>query len=420
MQFRKTWFSIVEFIITLIVLSIISIIVIVLFSAYMSWVRDEQRVSDLNSFAHDLEKEYKNSRIPVGSNFKKLSYEKSFIAYQWIVTRDYLKKINLNADYIDPLEDRNYYITISADRKYFQLITFLENEIKNLWNNQQYFRDYDWYIFTTWYDLWFVVNDNFSISEIDLNLVNNSNSSIVFHDRIDRSNDTLSKSLWLVYQNGGVNCYKYFWEYRCDKVTNKGWSSVDENCKKEDIALGSQIWAGCNSTLWKWIEYTQGECYNYDDEEEFSKDCNLASHVVDSEYYSSFTVSNIWWKLYPYSARRTACRQGRRVPTDADFKQLEIFLNKWECREWASLWQCSQLWWYRNTSYPEIKKTVFYNLWLPLSWVYVPSLEIFQKRWKSAYLWSENANAYSINTSESWMMKYWLNKNHAMSIRCIK
>jgi hypothetical protein len=36
----------------------------------------------LNSFAHDLEKEYKNSRIPVGSNFKKLSYEKSFIAYQ--------------------------------------------------------------------------------------------------------------------------------------------------------------------------------------------------------------------------------------------------------------------------------------------------------------------------------------------------
>jgi len=420
MQFRKTWFSLVEFIITLIVLSIISIIVVILFWAYMSWIRDEQRISDLNSLSLDIKKIYKKWRIPVGSTFTSLTYDKTIIWYQWIISKPYLKKLKINTDFIDPLEERNYYITISSNRKYFQLLAFLENESLSQNQSSEYFDDFSWYSYTNWDDLWFVINDNFKINELDFNLINNSNSSFIFSNRIDRSTDILSQSLGIVYNNGGVNCYRYFWEYRCDKQSKKGWQGIDENCKKEDIIIWDQVWAWCNSTIWKGLEYINWDCYDYDGKEELNIDCNKESSENDSEYYKYNTTHNIWWKLYPYNARRTACRQWRRVPNNSDFAKLEKHLNKWTCREWTSIWQCSQLWWHRNISYPEIKKTIFYNLQLPLSGVYVPSLEIFQKRWKSAYIWWDNWNAYSISTEESWIMKYWLNKNNAMSIRCIK
>jgi prepilin-type N-terminal cleavage/methylation domain-containing protein len=42
------------------------------------------------------------------------------------------------------------------------------------------------------------------------------------------------------------------------------WRSVDANCIKPDITVGSQTWAGCNSTIGSLAQqYDQTNCYNY-------------------------------------------------------------------------------------------------------------------------------------------------------------
>lgn len=42
------------------------------------------------------------------------------------------------------------------------------------------------------------------------------------------------------------------------------WSSIDTNCTKPNVVVGSQTWAGCNSTIGTVTQtYTNGTCYNY-------------------------------------------------------------------------------------------------------------------------------------------------------------
>jgi len=47
------------------------------------------------------------------------------------------------------------------------------------------------------------------------------------------------------------------------QILEPDWTAQDSNCSLPDVTIGSQTWAGCNSTLWIWIDYTPWDCYNY-------------------------------------------------------------------------------------------------------------------------------------------------------------
>jgi len=50
------------------------------------------------------------------------------------------------------------------------------------------------------------------------------------------------------------------------RVVSSGpdWREIDPNCEKPDVRVGTQVWAGCNSTLGSTgTGYINGACYDY-------------------------------------------------------------------------------------------------------------------------------------------------------------
>jgi prepilin-type N-terminal cleavage/methylation domain-containing protein len=142
------------------------------------------------------------------------------------------------------------------------------------------------------------------------------------------------------------------------------WRALDSNCDIDDITIGSQVWAWCNSTLWTGFEWGKKDdgsngtvisCYNY----EWSNnatctiwDTTMASNTKANTWYTGTNtnwdteVGNIWWKLYTWGNKDSACATWYHVPSDGEWETLETTLNGWtNCRNATDWWQCIGLWW---------------------------------------------------------------------------
>lgn len=124
----KKWFTLVELIVVVSILAILATIGFVSYSSYLIGVRDTNRTTQITSIYNwlDLYKIKKDIPLPEDSiNIETASWT---IAYQWYMGKSNLEMIEYSKEWKDPKDDTYFTYFLTEDRKYFQLMAFLEDE----------------------------------------------------------------------------------------------------------------------------------------------------------------------------------------------------------------------------------------------------------------------------------------------------
>ena len=224
------------------------------------------------------------------------------------------------------------------------------------------------------------------------------------------------------------------------------WRDFDANCPIDDIVVGSQTWAGCNSTLWIWTE--RGKkldgsdgiivgCGDYSSSVGPAEDCpiwdpNMASNANPKDFFDvvepSGSNSNgdvefdtIWGKFYTYSDSTTACPSWRHVAGDTDWQTLEAEL--W-CTDYTSTaFICRYYWWGTNSARTE-ENNVVQALKIPLPGLLDSDGESYNTRGRNGLYWAATDAWYTYTRNfyapTQYIIRNYWNPAYAMSVRCVK
>jgi prepilin-type N-terminal cleavage/methylation domain-containing protein len=181
---NKKAFTIIELVVVISILATLSTIWFISYSWYLVWVRDTNRASQLTSISEWLNIYLTKGKLPYPEDKVDIKSGSDIIAYQWLAWAKTLLAINYSKEWLDPKENIPYSYYLTANRKYFQLMWFLEDET-NLASwivNSTYAIDYSMkYPILMWNKLWILTTDNnqpitdlwLSPSELDIsNVVN--------------------------------------------------------------------------------------------------------------------------------------------------------------------------------------------------------------------------------------------------------
>ncbi len=247
--------------------------------------------------------------------------------------------------------------------------------------------------------------------------------------------------------NSGNSCYyECTWWYTwndCSVEPLYWWRALDSNCDIEDISLNSQVWAWCNSTLWDWFEWGKQDngnngtiisCYNYSSVNNATCtiwDVSMASNTKANTWFAGSNANgdqeqaNIWWKLYTWNNRDSACGTWYHVPSDAEWEVLETYLNGWtNCRIGQDGWKCSGLGW-EGHNWKTSSNNIVEALKIPLTWYRTSNGSSFTYRGSYTFLWSSTesaGNAYyrRVHWDYDTVGRVAGNKWFGYSVRCIR
>lgn len=203
-------FTLVELIVVITILGILTAVWFVWYSGYVKWARDSNRLSQLKWINDWLEVYRVKENLPLPENSVEIRLSWSILWYQWYMWENNIDLIWYNKWWKDPKDGTYFSYYVTKDKKYFQLLWYLEepkdeNLSKNL-TNTTYATDYsERYLVVYWSKLWILTEavTNLPIQEI---------SSISASWYIDlatntwtyKANFTNSDSLtltWLLLQN---------------------------------------------------------------------------------------------------------------------------------------------------------------------------------------------------------------------------
>ena len=222
------------------------------------------------------------------------------------------------------------------------------------------------------------------------------------------------------------------------------WRALDPNCDIDDITIGSQVWAWCNSTLWNGFEWWKQDngsngtvsngCYNYSGTDNATctiGDTSMASNTKANTWFTGSNVNgdtevaNIWWKLYTWMNSDSACGTWYHVPSNAEWETLETTLYGSNCRNSIEQWLCDGLWWkFHDTK--SSSNNIVQALKIPLAGSRDINGIDFGYRGESTQLWSSTPET---EFSAYFKDLYWDDSTldlagqdliNGFSIRCIK
>ena len=127
-KLNKQAFTLVELLIVVAILAVLATVWFVSYSNYLTGVRDTNRVTQLVGIRNAIEsfKTTKDTPLPEEKIDIEVNWE--LIGYQWIVWQTILNQIGLSDGWIDPKDETYFPYYVTRDRKYFQLMAFLEDE----------------------------------------------------------------------------------------------------------------------------------------------------------------------------------------------------------------------------------------------------------------------------------------------------
>lgn len=130
--FQKGGFTLVELIVVLVILSLLSTIGFVTYSQYLGLVRDTNRVSNMAALSDGMEMYSAENSLPLPENKVEIRSNGEVIARQGDAGPTVLEAIDFVRGGKEPQngEYMSYYLT--KDKRYFQLMTFLEGSIDDL------------------------------------------------------------------------------------------------------------------------------------------------------------------------------------------------------------------------------------------------------------------------------------------------
>ena len=128
MKIQKKAFTLVELIVVVTILAILSTIGFVSYSSYLTWVRDTNRISNMKAISDWLELYRTKYSLPLPENKVEIKSNNTLIARQWYAWANVLESIEFSNWWKDPKNDIYYSYYLTKDKKYFQLMWFLEEE----------------------------------------------------------------------------------------------------------------------------------------------------------------------------------------------------------------------------------------------------------------------------------------------------
>ena len=121
-------FTLVELIVVVTILAILATIGFVSYSSYLIWVRDTNRQTQLVSIHDWLELYRTKNDLPLPDDNVAINIWSNTIWYQWYAGSNTLQTIEFTQGWKDPRDNLYFTYFLSSDRKYFQLLTFLEED----------------------------------------------------------------------------------------------------------------------------------------------------------------------------------------------------------------------------------------------------------------------------------------------------
>lgn len=436
-------FTLVELIVVITILAVLATIGFVSFTWYALESRDTKRKTDLATISKWLQVYLAwESQVPDPSEtISTISFSWTTLLKQWYAGDSVLKTISVQ-EALDPLDKVFYTYSTNASNTKFQLVWFLEkNPVGSEFIQKKTFADYsNRYIYTIWSGVGVLLNAlNQPIHEW-------------WNTSIELYNDTIEYTAVF----GRKNIVSESWNALKVKILSAQknifvWNHFDPNCPVDDIVIGDQVWAWCNSTLWNWFEWWKQSngndwiiwsCYDYNwvnnvsdgtcsiwnwlmtsnsNPKDFfdTKQPNAESLWYDSEF------ETVWWKLYTWEdAVNTACPSWWRVPTDEDWTTLSTYLNSGTECEWWIWWQCDGLWWKEHNTQNDTNNLVN-ALKIPLAGYRHSDGTTFYDRGSYINLWTSTPS----NTTAYYRHMYWYftwiyrntsDQSHGYSVRCIR
>jgi prepilin-type N-terminal cleavage/methylation domain-containing protein len=125
---NKKAFTLVELIVVVTILWILSTIWFVAYSWYLVWVRDTNRTSQLKSISDGLELYRTKHSLPLPDDYVEVKANGEVIAYQWYAWKNVLESIEYTSEWVDPKDKSYYSYYLTKDKKYYQLMWFLEEQ----------------------------------------------------------------------------------------------------------------------------------------------------------------------------------------------------------------------------------------------------------------------------------------------------
>ena len=123
-------FTLVELIVVITILAILSTIGFVSYSWYLAGSRDTNRISQIKAISEWLSLYSTNHSLPSpdSTSINIMSWTTDVIATQWYAWKNVLETITYSTEWVDPKDNTYYTYYLTASKKYFQLMAFLEEE----------------------------------------------------------------------------------------------------------------------------------------------------------------------------------------------------------------------------------------------------------------------------------------------------
>lgn len=426
-------FTLVELIVVITIVGILSTVWFVSYSSYLMVARDSNRISQMIKLNDSLQVYSATKSLPLPDNKIDITASWTVFAYQGYAWVNVLETIDYTNGGLDPKDKIPYTYFVSANRNFFQLLVFMEeNQSVETYITQSYAIDYnDRYPKVYWNKLGILTDINntplqeLTITGSNLNITTttlNLKSFLTDTQFLTWTGTKLSNLPTIISQKGKHwsvenNTLVYNGTEEQNGTTNT--PSRYPGCNMDDITLWSFIIAACNVwstiagtwTLSYWRLFQWGENISWDTATGTgsSNNCNWNRDTQScwTSALSSWlmTVSDTvsWWseRWFDYGDTRGPCALWYRLPSST---------------EWSSI---VTTWWWGN-NWVSMRSILL----IPFSWGRFYSAGTWSGGWSFAHYWSSTpstgSNATNLYISSSSIFTSLNARTDGDLVRCIK
>ena len=400
----KDWFTLVELIIVMTILTIISTVWFISYNWYVVSARDANRVSQISGIYKSLETYRIKSYLPLPEDNVLVYASWTIIWYQWYAWENVLNKIWYNDWGRDPLDNTYFTYYLTKDLRKAQIMAFMENESEITYNlidranavdyNERYPKVY-------WSKLWIFTESWTNIpiqelSDIKLSGLDIVNTELVYNSNITDSDIIIWTWTYLFNANPTASCKRILetwwsnndWRY----VINPTWINLDVYCDMTTDwgwwTLVYKVTDDPEDLSWT-LDFTEWEP-NWDDSKEYKLSINYWKHISNKQVMAKNTridgkkwndienwhIEDIWSEWVEFSENDDYhIFNNWTTPEDEDNDISWTYYWNWgSCGRCVNYWD-SDVYWRSDTDSPMVNDGVTSYDWDGIEWAWWTSDE---------------------------------------------